>query len=98
MKSRIILSGLILAIIFLATGVNGQTPIDKATATFAVTWYDVGAQALEGLPGVLSVTRGWRLFNEVNTVIYDPQKITVEQMVESLNNEGTYIKTLDGGP
>jgi hypothetical protein len=40
----------------------------------------VGAAALEGRSGVLSVEKGWRGASEVNRVVYDPEKVTVEQM------------------
>jgi len=33
---------------------------------------------------------------EVNTVIYDGSKITVERMEEALKKAGTYLKTLQG--
>jgi hypothetical protein len=53
----------------------------------------VGKAALEGLPGVSKVTRGWRGFVEINTVWYDPSAITVEAMEEALKKAGTYRKT-----
>jgi len=40
------------------------------------------------------VKRGWRGSNEINTVLYDPEKTTVEKMEELLKKSGTYIKTL----
>lgn len=30
--------------------------------------------------------------SEVNTVIYDPEKITVEQMISQLKAAGTYVR------
>lgn len=33
---------------------------------------------------------------EVNTVLYDRSKITVERMEEELKRAGTYLKTLPG--
>jgi hypothetical protein len=54
----------------------------------------VGAAALDGRPGVISVEKGWRGFHEVNRVVYDPKKVTVEQMKEWLRQAGTYIRTL----
>jgi len=54
----------------------------------------VGAAALEGRPGVISVEKGWQGFHEVNRVVYDPKKVTVEQMEEWLRQAGTYIRIL----
>jgi len=54
----------------------------------------VGAAALEGQPGVLSVEKGWRGTSEVNRVVYDPDKVTVEQMEGWLRKAGTYIRTV----
>ena len=42
------------------------------------------------------VTSGWKGSMEVNTVIYDRSKITVQQMEEALKGAGTYLKTLQG--
>jgi len=53
----------------------------------------VGKAALEGLDGVTKVTRGWRGFEEINTVWYDPSVITVEEMEEALRKARTYRKT-----
>jgi hypothetical protein len=53
----------------------------------------VGKAALEGLPGVSKVTRGWRGFMEINTVWYDPSDVTVEEMEEALKKARTYRKT-----
>lgn len=68
-----------------------------AVAIFGVTCYDVGKAALEGLDGVKSVTKGWRGFMEINTVVYDPSMITVERMEEALSKAGTYRKTFREG-
>lgn len=51
----------------------------------------MGKAALEGLPGVERVTRGFRGFREVNTVTFDPAKISVPEMVEELTRAGTYL-------
>jgi hypothetical protein len=42
------------------------------------------------LPGIVSVTRGWHNFREINTVVYDPDVITPEAMVAALKHAGTY--------
>jgi copper chaperone CopZ len=53
----------------------------------------VGKAALEGLPGVKKVEKGFRGAKEINTVTYDPAEITVEKMVEALTRAGTYRGT-----
>ena len=60
-----------------------------AKAVFYVHWYDVGKSALEGLNGVSHVTNGFQDFKEINTVFYDPEKITIEDMVKALKDAGT---------
>ncbi|MDX1764303.1 MAG: heavy metal-associated domain-containing protein [bacterium] len=54
----------------------------------------MGKRALDGLDGVHSVESGFRGFTEINTVIYDPSRITVEKMEKALKDAGTYRKTL----
>jgi hypothetical protein len=39
---------------------------------------------------VKRVERGFRGFNEINTVVFDPATITVEQMADALKRAGTY--------
>ena len=95
MKSRIILLGIFLIILFQVAGVKGGSAADQAQATFVVSWYDVGVYALEGRSGVLSVERGWRGSSEINTVIYDPGKIGIGEMEKFLRKSGTYIKTIE---
>ena len=62
--------------------------------TFTVQWYDVGKAALDGLPGVHKVEKGFRGSKEINTVYYDPDLITIEKMQYSLSEAGTYVGTL----
>jgi copper chaperone CopZ len=50
----------------------------------------VGASALEGLDGVTDVTKGFKGSKEINTVTYDPSKVSIEQMTEALEEAGTY--------
>lgn len=38
----------------------------------------------------MRVTSGFRGFKEINTVTYDPDKITIEQMTDALKAAGTY--------
>jgi copper chaperone CopZ len=53
----------------------------------------VGKAALEGLPGVKTVDKGFRGVRETNTVHYDPAEITLEEMVNALTRAGTYRGT-----
>jgi hypothetical protein len=55
----------------------------------------VGKAALEGLDGIKEVTRGWRSGREINTVTYDPEVITPEEMVAALKAAGTYSGTAE---
>ncbi|NNF83958.1 MAG: hypothetical protein HKM29_02250 [Deltaproteobacteria bacterium] len=53
----------------------------------------MGKAALEGLPGVIKVDKGFRGMREINTVHFDPGEITVEDMVKALTRAGTYRGT-----
>lgn len=53
----------------------------------------MGKSALDGLDGVKSVTSGFSGSREINTVVYDPAKITRDQMVSALKKAGTYTGT-----
>jgi len=55
----------------------------------------VGKAALAGRPGVEKVSSGWRGFREINTVMYDPDLIGIEEMVEILKKTGTYRGTAE---
>jgi hypothetical protein len=50
----------------------------------------VGKSALEGLEGVKKVTKGFSGFREINTVTYDADAITVDEMTSALEDAGTY--------
>ena len=67
----------------------------QGKATFYVHWYDVGKSALEGLKGVNHVTSGFHGAREINTVLYNPDLVSIEQMVEALKQAGTYIGTVE---
>jgi len=64
-------------------------------ATFVVHCYSVGVEALQGRPGVISVEPGWHRANEVDRVVYDPEKISRQQLETWLEESGTYIRTLE---
>ncbi len=50
----------------------------------------MGKSALEGLDGVKSVGSGFSGLREINTVTYDPSKVSRDQMVSALKKAGTY--------
>ena len=62
----------------------------SSKVTFHVAWYDVGKSALEGLQGVTSVDKGFRFHKEINTVYYEADKITIEEMEAALRAAGTF--------
>jgi len=54
----------------------------------------VGQAALDGLPGVKKIEKGFHNFKEINTVYYDPSLISVAEMEQILKKAGTYIGTV----
>lgn len=46
---------------------------------------------------MIQVTSGFRGFREVNTVVYDPQVITPQAMIDALKRAGTYRGRAEGG-
>ena len=50
----------------------------------------MGKSALEGLPGITSVDKGFRFHKEINTVYYEADKVTIEEMEAALKAAGTY--------
>ena len=54
----------------------------------------MGKAALEGLNGVRKVERGFYRSMEINTVYYDPSRISIEEMEKALRKAGTYRKTI----
>jgi hypothetical protein len=53
----------------------------------------VGQAALDGLPGVKKIEKGFQKFKEINTVYYDPSRVTIAEMEHILKKAGTYIGT-----
>jgi hypothetical protein len=53
----------------------------------------VGQAALEGLPGIKKIEKGFHNFKEINTVYYNPSLITVDEMERALQKAGTFIGT-----
>jgi len=61
---------------------------------FVVHCYDEGRNALTGMKGILKIERGFRNFREINTVYYDPNLITIDEMEKALKSAGTYRETI----
>ena len=55
----------------------------------------MGKSALEELKGVHDVKNGFLNGKEINTVRYDPNNVTPEEMVTILKKAGTYIDTAE---
>ena len=55
----------------------------------------MGKSALDELNGVHKVTSGFHRGKEINTVSYDAEVVTPEEMITALKNAGTYIGTAD---
>ena len=92
-KFVLILANISLLCITVAIASDQQLAAD-AEVTFQVAWYDVGKAALEGLNGIKnvekSIQRNKLWFKEINTVVYDPQLITIEEMKDALQQVVTY--------
>ena len=76
-------------------GVVHSKELSYSKSVFYAQWYDVGKAALEGLKGVKKVTSGFKGFREINTVTYDVDMITPDEMVSALKNTGTYTGRAD---
>jgi hypothetical protein len=102
MKRTTIIASVILATSMLISIGHTDSPADGARATFTVHCCDVGAAALEGRPGIVSVKKGWQNSKEVNHVIYDPEKVSVQKieswLKESGNYRGTVMEPVDKKP
>jgi hypothetical protein len=42
------------------------------------------------------VTSGFQGFREINTVVFDPERVSVAQMIAALKKAGTYIGVATG--
>ena len=90
------LASVSLMIFLLILSVNLPSAVAAdSKATFTVQWYDVGQDALEGLKGVKKVEKGFRGSKEINTVYYNSEAITIEEMETALKEAGTYVGTVD---
>jgi hypothetical protein len=95
MQASISIPAILLTILLAATGSMAEEGSGLAKATFAVHCYDVGAGALSGRPGVVSVARGWSGAREVDRVIYDPREVSLTQLETWLKQADTYVGTLE---
>ena len=87
---------ILIAALLLTTTVacaESKVPPGMAKATFVVHCYDVGASALSGKPGIISVERGWSGPREVDRVVYDPSKTTLTELENWLKDADTYVST-----
>ena len=87
---KYLLAGTIIFLLIISGGLPSAEASDSSV-TFAVEWYDVGQDALEGLTGVKKVEKGFRGSREINTVSYDSDLITIDEMEAALKDAGTYI-------
>ena len=95
MKLKMMSVALTFSLLMIFASGHAETTGAEARATFAVHCYTVGEHALRGQPGVISVEPGWRDFREVDRVVYDPEKISVEQMEQLLRQADTYVSTVE---
>jgi len=81
---------------FMLTGNGSVVAQEAGTAkvVFVVHCYDEGKDTLKVMKGILKIDRGFRHFREINTVYYDPNVITVEEMEKALKSVGTYKETI----
>jgi len=85
----------LLTILLVVFGAAAEPPPGMAKITFVVHCYDVGAHALDGKPGVLSVERGWSGSREVDRVVYNPKEVSITQLEDWLKAADTYVTTLE---
>jgi len=97
MQTTIFIS-VILTLVLVTLNATAEAPAGMAKATFAVHCYDVGASALSGKPGVVSVERGWSGAREVDRVVYNPREVTLMQLEGWLKEADTYVGTLEHTP
>lgn len=95
MQTMIMSAALFLTVSLIACSATAEPPPGMAQATFAVHCYDVGAHALDGKPGVISVARGWQGSREVDRVVYNPDKVSILQLEDWLKEAETYVDTLE---
>jgi hypothetical protein len=95
MHTSLLISAILLTSLLIVAGAAAEIPAGMAKATFAVHCYDVGANALSGKSGIISVERGWSGAREVDRVVYNPQAVTLWQLENWLKEADTYVSTLE---
>jgi hypothetical protein len=98
MKTALLISVIFLNGLLQNAGAAAEMPADMAKATFAVHCYDVGANALAGKPGVISVERGWSGAREIDRVVFNPREVSLRQIEAWLKEADTYVSTLEAEP
>jgi len=76
-------------------GGSGGRRAERAVAAFAVHCYDVGRAAAEAMPGVEKVWSGFRGFEEVNEVTFDPARVTVAELEDAIRRSGTLKRRIE---
>jgi len=95
MPTSLIITATLLTFLLVVFSATAEVPAGMAKATFVVHCYDVGAHALEGRPGVISVERGWSDSREVDRVVYNPKDVSLMQLEDWLKDADTYVSTLE---
>ena len=95
MQMSLTVAATLLGLLLGVAGASAGELSGTARATFVVHCYDVGAHALEGRPGVLSVERGWSGSREVDRVVYNTEEVSIMQLEAWLKAAGTYVSTLE---
>jgi len=95
MRTLILTAAMLTGALLLACSAAPEIPAGMAGATFAVHCYDVGANALDNKPGVITVQRGWSGGQEVDRVVYDPKAVSLMQLENWLKDADTYVGTLE---
>ena len=95
MSTPLIVTATLLTVLLIFSSAAAEVAPGMAKATFAVHCYDVGARALEGKPGVISIERGWSGSREVDRVVYNPKEVSLMQLEDWLRDADTYVSTLE---
>jgi len=98
MPTSLLVAATLLTVLLVVFSASAEVPRGMGKATFVVHCYDVGAHALEGKPGVLSVERGWSGSREVDRVVYNPKYVSIMQLEAWLKASGTYVSTMSTEP
>ncbi len=61
---------------------------------FKVRCYDEGKAALQGMKGIQRIETGFHYLHETDTVYFDPEAVTIEEMETALKKAGTYVGTI----